>query len=277
MFARLCLRIRYLARAFRGRPCGCRTPGLFGAWVHLHLYRRPQGLTRIQFGDLILDAHDPKTAQFLLAEIFLDETYGPKLPIENPFIIDCGANCGFATAFFKTVYPGSHIIAIEPSPTSVALLRQNVETNKWRQVEVIEAACGVTAGTMDLIESHYSPLFNSSDPKRSSGRTVSVSVIRLSDLLKDHQHVDLLKMDIEGGEHEILRDLHETGSLQKVRHMVVEYHHRMGESTCRLGTFLSVLESCGFTYSIVAAVNPECRYQKTFQDIMIYARQQACE
>jgi tRNA1(Val) A37 N6-methylase TrmN6 len=46
-------------------------------------------------------------------------------------VFDCGANIGFATIFFKWLFPKARIYAFEPDPATYALLEKNVKTNKF--------------------------------------------------------------------------------------------------------------------------------------------------
>jgi FkbM family methyltransferase len=62
-------------------------------------------------------------------------------------IVDAGANVGFTTLFFASQYPHARIIAIEPSPRSVELLRMNVAG--LPNVTIVEAA--LWAKTEDLL------------------------------------------------------------------------------------------------------------------------------
>lgn len=58
---------------------------------------------------------------------------------------------------------------------------------------------------------------------------IEVPVRRLSSILRDlgHDRIDLLKMDIEGAEYAVLKDLLDSGI--QVRQLLVEFHHRWRE------------------------------------------------
>jgi hypothetical protein len=81
--------------------------------------------------------------------------------------------------------------------------------------------------------------------------------------------VDLLKLDVEGAEHEVLEDLMSSGSLARVERMAIEYHHHLAPGDDRLAGFLNRLEASGFTYLLEAGPKPGDPGQ--FQDIMIHA------
>ena len=80
-----------------------------------------------------------------------------------------------------------------------------------------------------------------------SDRSIRVSVIRLATAMTrlGHKHIDVLKIDIEGGEYSVLTDL--VREHIQVRQLCVEFHHRsfsIGVEKTR--TALSLLGKNGF-------------------------------
>jgi hypothetical protein len=75
----------------------------------------------------------------------------------------------------------------------------------------------------------------------------SVATIRLAETLPEH--VDLLKMDIEGGEFEVLKDLYETNALRRVERLVIECHVTVDvlDDFVRL---LAMMRECGMQFVI---------------------------
>lgn len=270
MLASIFNQTRLLVRACSGRVSGVQTPRLLWSWLRLLLCRSGNDVRyRVRIGDLNLYAMNADEAKFLVDEIFLMGIYGPPLSKASPIILDCGANCGFATAFFKLLYPDAQITAFEPSPSSCELLRRNVAENHFKNVEIVEAACGGSDGTLDFVVSERLSLISSTNPARGAGQTASVCVVPLSRWVGPR--VDLLKLDVEGSEHEVLAELIESRAICRIDRLAIEYHHRMGTATCRMGEFLKLLEQEGFTYSLLGGEAPGVRYGTAFQDVMIYA------
>lgn len=207
---------------------------------------------------------------FLVDEIFVQRAYdvGP-LP-ERPVIVDCGANIGIATFYLVHRYAPLRLVAIEPDPTAYGFLVQNVSRNAWNAVETLNVATGESD---DDLEFFFDPrqlasLRMSGIQERMPKASEIVQCRRLSGLLPDH--VDLLKLDVEGMEWQVLHDLTETGAISAVDRMAIEYHHHLPASTDRLAEFLGILENVGFGYRLEASRNlgdsgPE------YQDIMVYA------
>jgi predicted PolB exonuclease-like 3'-5' exonuclease len=62
-----------------------------------------------------------------------------------------------------------------------------------------------------------------------SGDGVKAPIKRLQTIMKElgHNHIDVLKMDIEGGEYEVIEDM--LASSIKPKQLLVEFHHRWAE------------------------------------------------
>jgi FkbM family methyltransferase len=79
------------------------------------------------------------------------------------------------------------------------------------------------------------------------GLPLQVPARRLGTILRDlgHDHVDLLKVDVEGSEYEVLEDLLESSIA--VTQLVVEFHHRFpGVGRERTREAVAALRSAGF-------------------------------
>jgi len=82
--------------------------------------------------------------------------------------------------------------------------------------------------------------------------------------------VDFMKIDVEGAETAILRELYESGKLNKIKEMIVEYHHHVRQNEDDFSTFLKILEESRFGYQIRGITDSP--YQRhRFQNIMVYA------
>ncbi len=152
----------------------------------------------------------------------------------DPLIIDCGSNIGVSIIYFKHAYPRARIIGFEPDPAIFAILKENVEANRLNEVKLVQAALAAQEGTLTFY----------SDGKCG----------RLRDYLTEP--VDFLKVNIEGGEWEVLADSEDR--LRLVREMVVEYHHTPGLER-RLHKILELLHRCGFDY-LINDFDPEANH-----------------
>lgn len=183
-------------------------------------------------------------------EMFVDRVYRQVTThLKAPeYVIDAGANIGLATVFLNGSFKHiKRVVCVEPDPANVQLLRYNlgglvsqgiasiyhgalwgeesmVRLNSLEQGHVNQRAC-VSADTLLYGDDDAIPAY-----------TVD-SLIRRENL----PSVDLLKMDIEGGECSVFAG--DTGWLDMVRVLAVEFH---GESRQQIG-FDELMRKYGFT------------------------------
>jgi FkbM family methyltransferase len=218
---------------------------------------------------------DYRTMHLLLRVILLRNEYYFTATTDRPVIFDCGANIGLATLFFKWLYPRSEIYAFEPDRETFNLLRKNVEDNNLTGVHLYNAAVSDAAGTAAFYVDHAKP----GSPRmsltynRMPKDAITVETLALSDVIREQlagKELDFLKIDVEGAEEVVLRDLSVTGQLKPVKEMLIEFHHKIGGERGKLGPFLATLEMQGFDYQLDAVCMPIYSPQR-FQNIILYA------
>src|SRR5436309_1873227 len=67
---------------------------------------------------------------------------------ERPVILDCGANIGLATLYWKQAHPLSRVIAFEPDPALFGTLAWNCDCWQLAGVELINRAVWSADGEM---------------------------------------------------------------------------------------------------------------------------------
>jgi len=67
----------------------------------------------------------------------------------KPIIVDAGANIGAASLWFARQFPDATVVAVEPDPANVEVLRRNVENHPT--IQVLEAAIGSERGRVELV------------------------------------------------------------------------------------------------------------------------------
>ena len=221
-----------------------------------------------------VEAFDYETLHFLFREIFVRNEYWFESPSGEPLIFDCGANIGMATLYFKWLYPRSVIHCFEPDRPTFELLQRNVQANRLTDVHPHNVALSDVVGDVEFFvsASRNGSLLMSLDPQRTTAadhkRTV-VNGTKLSAFV-DGKPVDLVKLDVEGAEGLVLRDLVESGVVRQIKQFVVEYHHHVDHNKAKFGDFLSLLKEAGFDYQI-GAVWASRQARDAFQDIMVQA------
>lgn len=209
---------------------------------------------------------------YLFVDIFLKNTYRFGYTGKNPVIIDCGANIGMAILFFKKLYPGSRIIAFEPNPFAFQLLEKNISINRINNVVLYNEALSSTEGMVSFfMNDDKGTLIGSLIRERGGDTTFEVKAKKLSDVIADI-NPDLVKMDVEGAEHEIIEDLQKAGKLSMASQYIIEYHHQINEQKPRLAGFLKKFENEEFSYNL----RTDFSAVERFQDIIIsFTRQGA--
>ena len=227
---------------------------------------------RARVGDFELKSFSSDQLAFLHREIFIELSYYFRASRPDPLIVDGGSNIGVSVAFFKTLYPGARVLAFEPAERAYGLLERNVGAVPG--VELHRVALGRENGIVSFYEREDEPasLMQSTRPERlRTDRTASVEQRQLSGFIAGD--VDLVKLDVEGAEDGILEDLAESGAIERVQQLIVEYHHQLDPDRDSVGAFLERLRGLGFSYQLSAEDPPRLRSTLTprAQDVMVHA------
>jgi FkbM family methyltransferase len=197
--------------------------------------------------------HFPSISYFegLFTEIFFKETYY-LVPTREPIsVIDCGANIGMSLLYIKIRAPQARVLCFEPNPAARAVLDKNIAANGWeKEVHVLPYALGKSKGTVDFFvdkKEATSSGGGTAQYQKNKGTALTSYPVEV-DVLSHHitDPVDLLKIDIEGGEFDVLEELVAQGKLARVKTIQLEYHYIPGYFTQPLFKMLALLESEGF-------------------------------
>ncbi|WP_191085672.1 FkbM family methyltransferase [Roseococcus microcysteis] len=131
---------------------------------------------------------------------------------QGAVLMDVGANIGLASLAMAQAAPGHAVLlAIEPNAANAGHLRHNLAANGLPRARVEEMALGARGGEAEFMadarNSATGHLVAHEAAAAGAGRTVRrVPVQRLDRLLADHgcERLDVLKVDVEGGEDEVL-------------------------------------------------------------------------
>jgi FkbM family methyltransferase len=177
-------------------------------------------------------------------EIFARNAY--KMGLDNvKRVLDLGGNIGLASLFFARSYPGAQICTVEPIPGNLAILESNLKLNHV-SVQVVPVAAGGRDGKIRFVISQ-DPRQHSSETSGirvlATGSSIEVDMVSVPSLMKlmGWAEIDLLKIDIEGGETAVLGGRPDW--LKKVRTIIGEGHVGVGYTieACRTD-----LEPMGF-------------------------------
>jgi FkbM family methyltransferase len=163
--------------------------------------------------------------------------------------VDIGAHGGYCSLKAAPVVgPGGHVIAIEPNPEMVRMLRGNIQASGAR-VAVEPVACSDAEATLDLFPASQTNTGVSSLSKANAslygpaGQPFQVTARPLDAIVREAgvSRVDVVKIDVEGAEFLVLKGAQET--LTRYRPvLLVELDDRllnpMGTSSAEIIAFL---------------------------------------
>ncbi len=145
-------------------------------------------------------------------------------------VIDAGANIGLFACYAASVAPHARIHAVEPFPRTFDRLVDTVRRNALGdRVTCHRVALSASAGAQVMsTTAEASQMFHLAGPAETAASPGGVVVHTttlpaLMDAVAAGDHVDLLKMDIEGMEYEVLLSM-PVGHLRRIRRVNVEFH-----------------------------------------------------
>ena len=163
-----------------------------------------------------------------LTEVFVDKVYAGDL--RGKVVLDVGMADGDSAVFFARS-GAARVIGVEPLPESYTLALQNLRQNDVEGIVVpLQGAVASGAGSTEIRVASLVPNRSSAAPERDKtqvefDRSISVRTYDLPGLMSAGgvDHVDLVKMDCEGGEYAFLRSLTD-GDFARIDRFAIEYH-----------------------------------------------------
>lgn len=153
---------------------------------------------------------------------------------------------------------GCRVFAYDPTPKSIEWVSHlELPDNFHFQPCGISAQNGESIFYLPKNKSHVSgslSLTSNTDEKE----RISVPVFRLKTLMDNnqHDHISVLKMDIEGAEYEVLEDIIHSGL--NVEQVLVEFHHRfLSNGIVKTRNVLKLLNDKGYKVFGISDLNSE--------------------
>jgi FkbM family methyltransferase len=231
------LRMRLLTvsdRAIRRAPIVRRLGRKMGAsWVRNALMGGRLGaaldderqLVSFTVGDIAL------TAPAHFVRLYVGHAYEPLLVqwlrgklASGMTAVDVGAHIGYLSMVMaRCVGEKGRVIAVEPSPDNLPVLQHNLAANHVSNVVVAPVAASSESGRRDF---HVTGSTDShgfySHPLTPTSAVIQVDARRLDDLLEDP--VQLVKVDVEGGELDVLQGMSRLMTDRSLRWLVLEWN-----------------------------------------------------
>jgi len=151
------------------------------------------------------------------------QEYDVALATAPRVIVDAGANIGLAAVWFASRYPEARVIALEPEASNFEMLCRNAAP--YPGIVPVRAALWSSSGTIGLTDpgtGHWG-FRTVAEPVAGNG----VEAICIPDLLERFgiDHIDLLKMDVEGAEREAFSNC--APWIERTRVIAAELHEHL--------------------------------------------------
>lgn len=163
-------------------------------------------------------------------EFFVDKKYSKWLDKPYQNVVDVGANVGVFTEYMLQNSFAKQVYAVECDSIALKDLRNNF--SRIRNVEIIDKALSSSKGKIKFYQSKESPVISSTlSPDKLENHNAGmkgdniyeVETITLQEILEKCVTIDLLKIDIEGGEYDVIEKL-DDNLFGSINNIFVECH-----------------------------------------------------
>jgi FkbM family methyltransferase len=196
---------------------------------------------------ICLRHHSPDI--YTLDEIFAERVYDFPPSVltslssvgERPLeVLDLGGNIGLFGAYVLERFGDARITALEPDPSNARIHRCCIEANGREQTwKLWESYASTANGEARFVAGDFATSHAAAKGEKGA------LPVEARDVFPDMEHVDLLKIDIEGSEWPILADPRFPNVA--ARAVALEYHPRMCPSDDPEAEARGLLERAGFS------------------------------
>jgi len=184
----------------------------------------------------------------ILWEVFRDQVYEQFYsPKKGDTVIDIGANVGaFTVRAAKLVGDKGMVIAIEPEPRNLVLLQQNIKQNNLNNVKIVKKAIWDKPTKIRLYLSEFSG-GHSIKENATAKNYIEVEADCLDNIISELElnHIDFIKLDVEGAELEALKGAEKTLAYPGLG-LCIEAGHNLPNGQSELPCLVSFLVSQQF-------------------------------
>jgi FkbM family methyltransferase len=140
---------------------------------------------------------------------------------KRPLIVDCGANIGASSVWFKMKYPAASVIAVEPSPDNAEMMRKNFLA--FAEIVPLEVGIGPESGTM-FLEDDGGGAWGYKTVSHETPTRIQIKTVEdlLNDYASERDVPFILKIDIEGAEQALFEG--PLGAISKFPIIIFESH-----------------------------------------------------
>jgi FkbM family methyltransferase len=191
---------------------------------------------------------------------------------EDHNVLDIGANIGYYVLMEKQIIKNGKLFAIEPEPDNYHVLNTNIKLNKFKNIKTFQLAISNKEGMVKLYLSKLSnvhTLLPNDVMNKMSGNTIDVPAVRLTKFIqKENTKINLIRMDIEGFEVDVLKDLSQNLDDINCSPMILfEVHSAKYSAEYSLVEQLKTLAKKGYNFKYMASSRPQIFTKKGYSEI----------
>jgi FkbM family methyltransferase len=178
-------------------------------------------------------------------------------------VVDVGANIGyFSLIFAQLIGTEGKVYAFEPSPVNYSLLKKNITANQYSNIVPVHSAlsdgtcktlrlylCETNCGDHRVFDSHDNRAF------------VEIAATSLDDYFCRGEHVDFIKIDVQGAEMQVLQGMRNLLQRNPDIRVLLEYWPRgLSLAGTEPKDLITYFESLGFEkYELIDGTAGELR------------------
>jgi FkbM family methyltransferase len=165
-------------------------------------------------------------------QVFVRGDYDFDFGFEPKSIVDLGANVGYSVVYHAVRYPDARIVAVEPDEANARMALANIALGHRRgKIDMLQTAIWHRPTRLEITNPGAPAWAIRVDEARGSGPQTfpATTMGEIMDRF-DLPQVDVVKVDIEGGERSLFAENVEW--LDRVNALVVEFHDRFAPG-CR--------------------------------------------
>lgn len=143
-------------------------------------------------------------------------------------IVDAGGYIGTSALAMRKIFPRAEIVVVEPSEENIKILRRNLSGVDNVRI-VYGALVGRSIGSVPLKNRGTGEwgftVVNRPRDNNQAKTLQDTPAYTISQIVDDVERIGILKLDIEGGEHDILQN--DLDALRHVKAIFIELHDRI--------------------------------------------------
>lgn len=147
---------------------------------------------------------------------------------DTPLIVDCGANIGLSAVWFATAFPDAEIVAIEPAPDNVELMRRNL--SPYPNTRIVAGGVWDKPAALSIRDRNVMPwAYQVAESAPGANGVQSFTI----EAVAGNRPILIMKIDVEGSEDALFRS--NTDWLRNTNLVIIELHDEKlpGQNTSR--------------------------------------------